>query len=101
MDGIYADSYKKAKIIYIIHFIVILILWLGWLTIYKILPFKNKMNLKDYIRMDGSYKSAIIDWMLVLQAILLFFKISIYFRTIRSLKFAIKTAQFTNHAVSG
>jgi hypothetical protein len=101
MDGLYADSYKKAKIIYIIHFIVILILWLGWLTIYKILLFKNKMNLKDYIRMDGSYKSAIIDWMLVLQAILLFFKISIYFRTIRSLQFAIKTAQFTNHAVSG
>ena len=101
MDGLYADSYKKAKIIYIIHMIVILILWLGWLIIYKILPFKNKMNLKDYIRMDGSYKSAIIDWMLVLQAILLFFKISIYFRTIRSLQFAIKTAQFTNHAVSG
>jgi len=101
MDGLYADSYKKAKIIYIIHFIVILILWLGWLTIYKILLFKNKMNLNDYIRMDGSYKSAIIDWMLALQAILLFFKISIYFRTIRSLQFAIKTAQFTNHAVSG
>jgi hypothetical protein len=101
MDGIYADQYKKAKIFYLVHFFVILILWLGWFTIYKILPFKNKMNLKDYIRMDGSYKSAIIDWMLVLQAILFSFRISIYFKTIRSLNFAIKTAQFTNHAVSG
>ena len=53
MDGLYADSYKKAKTIYILHFFVILILWLGWLTIYKILAFKNKMNLKDYIKMDG------------------------------------------------